>query len=233
MPILTVIIKDNGEPKVVKYTYTALWNELKGIPGVALIIADSWFQGLQKVNPKTKFVCFVEADCLVSSGYFESLLGLMNKIEDHRHIAVLSPATAVRVWVNRIYGYGFHDKIGDSLVPRLDPKYAMPYPVQAAYIPGALIRLTMLQRYMEEHSLPRDIEVDLQRMSIMLSFGFWLQHVNNGIGERVYVSPNTVYATTEEYVNSIYDIDSNDFNDIDTLKGMFRSQSIGLLERNV
>lgn len=225
--MLTIIIRDNGEPKVTKYTYGLLWNEIKDIPRAQILISKSWLDGLDKMNPKNKFVSFVEADCLVSSGYYHSLIGLMMKHPDYRHIAVLSSSVAVKVWVNRIYGYEFNKDLTDGLIPITEARYRYTYPVQVGYIPGSLIRVGMLRKLLEARNISKRMEENIPRFSLQLSLGFWGQNINNGIGERVYVSPATTYATTDESVNSIIQFYQNrDVENFELLAKTFRQQMI-------
>lgn len=63
--MITVIIRHEGEDNVIKLTYENLWRELKDITGASLRVSPTWFGALEEV--KTKFVCFVESDCLVLS----------------------------------------------------------------------------------------------------------------------------------------------------------------------
>jgi hypothetical protein len=49
--MITVVIKNDGEPKVIQLTYQNLWKELKDIPGAELKINADWFEELPK--PRT------------------------------------------------------------------------------------------------------------------------------------------------------------------------------------
>lgn len=204
--MLTVIIKDNGEKNVTKFTYQALWRELKDIPGAELYVNSSWFEGLKRMNSKNRFVCFVEPDCLVGSGYFSSMLGLLEKNEDKRSIAVMGSATAVSIWVNKMFGYKMNDAFDKQITPIKQDDIRAPHPVQIAYVPGSIIRVTMLKHFLEAYPMTDGLEDDLIKLSLILSLGFWGQSVGNGIGCRVYINPLSTYATTENHVNDIAQI---------------------------
>ena len=219
--MLTVVIKNDGEESVVRLTYHNLWKEIKDIPGAELIIENDWLDAIQKVS--NDFICFVESDCLVTSGYFQSQLGLMKKNKYFRKMAVMSSATSVKIWANKIYGYNVGQSHMDGVIPNKVKKSTSPYPVEIAYIPGAIVRVSMLGRLLEEMKPVPGWQSDLVYFSTQLSLGFWSQGVGNGIGNMVYINPNASYATTEDYVNDISRIDT-DLPE-QTFK-MFRSQSI-------
>lgn len=212
--MITVIIKDNGEPNVIKLTYENLYKELKDINDSKLIVSASWFDALSKV--KTPYVCFVEPDCLVSSGYFSSLLGLYTKSSTYHQLAVMGSKIGVNNWANNFYAYEVGDNYSDGIIPCTDKKSSAPYPVQIAYIPGALIRTKRLVELLGKLKLNNGSEKDLVHLSAELSLGFWR------IGRRVNVNPNTAYVTTEDYVNDItkYDFKTGD------LVSMFKKESI-------
>ena len=209
--MLTVVIKDNGELNVTKLTYQNLWRELKDIPDSQLVISDSWLDHLPKVS--TTYVCFVEADCLVNSGYFTSQVNLFKKNSMFRKLAMLSSSTAVNYWHNKFYGYCVND-FGD-VSPIKNFKSKSPYPVQIGYVPGAIIRMSMLNKVKFK---TKNIEDDLVYFSTEMSLEFWRQ----GDGNRTHINPNTTYVTTEGYVNDISSIDV----DIDDLRDLFKKESI-------
>ena len=223
--MLSVVIKDNHEPNVIKLTYENLYRELKDIEASELLVADSWLDSLGGV--KNKFVCFVEADCLVSSGYFSSQIGLFNKNKFLRRLAVMASSTAVNDWGNRFYGYSIGDKYSDGVMPVRDKKARVPYPVQIAYIPGAVIRTVTLQKMLDELDLLNGIEKDLVLFSTQLSLGFWRHGLNYGKavgsgGCLVHINPNATYVTTEDYVNDLGKFDPKAGDLVD----MFHGESI-------
>lgn len=215
--MLTVIIKDNGEPNVIKLTYENIWRELKNIPDAEILVEEDWFNGLSKV--KTKFVCFVESDCLITSGYFESLIGFIKKNPLLGHLAVLSTATAVGTWAVRFFGYSLGNTYVDGVVPNIDKKNTKLsfYTIQIAYIPGAIIRTKMLKELFAKSSLVvNGKDMDLAQLSTLLSLEFWRKKW------MVYIAPNSTYCTTETYVNNIGDFDPK----AKDLVGKFASESI-------
>lgn len=212
--MISVIIKDSGESNVIKLTYENLYKELKDINGSRLIVSSSWFDALDKV--KTPYVCFVEADCLVNSGYFSSLLGLFTKSSTYDQLAVMGSKVGVNNWANNIFGYAVGDNYSDGIIPCKDKKSSAPYPVQIAYLPGALIRTKRLTELLGKLDLGTGIENQLVHLSLELSLGFWR------IGRRINVNPNTCYVTTEDYVNDIAKYDSK----ASDLVTMFKKESI-------
>lgn len=189
--MLTVVIRDNGEPNVVQLTFENLYSELKDIYGSELLVRDRWFD---LDNVKNRYVCFVEADCLVSPGYFKAQMEGLNKKGYSRLTGVMSGATAINYWPNQIYGY--QAGLVDGLLPNRKPKSSVPFTVQVAYIPGAILRMTMLKTALQDLKFD-GLEEDLVYLSGELSIAFWKR------GYRVYVNPKASYLTTEEYVNDI------------------------------
>lgn len=206
--MITVIIKDNDEPKVTQLTYENLWRELKDIPGAQLIVSKDWFAPL-KDRSVNKYICLVEPDCLVSSGYFASQIGLLKKDAYFRKLAILSSVTGVNNWANRFYGYTIdvgHDK---KVTPVREKRSNAVDSVQIAYVPGSIVRASMLKQVIEQQpGLSKTADKDLVLFSTMLSLGFWRQ----GDGNRVHLNPNAVYVTTESYVNDLgsFVVDADD-----------------------
>ena len=187
--MITVIIRDSGEPQVLKLTYENLWRELKDIANARLEVG-SW--GTSD-NP---YICWVEPDCLVNSGYFSSMVGLLKK-PANRKISVLSSSVGINTWANRIYGYRLGETYADGVIPTREKKGTYLYPVQIAYIPGAVMRVNLLRPVLDELKPGNGWENDLVHLSTRLSLAFWNQK------KRVYINPNTTYVTTEDYVNDI------------------------------
>lgn len=219
--MLSVVIKDGGEPSVVALTYQNLWKELKDITGAELLVSTDWFATLPKI--KNLYVCFVEADCLVNSGYFTSQLGLYQKDRRLRKLAMLSTATGVNNWANRFFGYSIekHWKGVDSAaikLPFIEPNRQMKsrgvYPIQIGYVPGSIIRVRTLRELLKTVRPSSD----LRRLSTDISLGFWRM----GDGNRVHINPNSTYVSTEEYINDLGTFDPK----ADDLMEMFRRESI-------
>ena len=215
--MITIIIKNDGEESVVKLTYDNIWREIKDIPDAEIIVANHWFDAISEV--KNNYVCLVEADCLINSGYFSSQIGLLKKNPHFRKIAVMASATAVNQWHNKFYGYSLGDNYADGVIPNKKNKSSSPYPVQIAYIPGAIIRVGMLRRLLQDSKATNGWESNLTRLSALVSLGFWSQ----GDGNRVHLNPNASYCTTEDYVN---DIGRFDIPVPGALINMFQKESI-------
>lgn len=213
--MLTVIIQDSGEENVIKLTYQNLWRELKNITGAELLVGN-WIDELD--NVKNNYVCFVEADCLVSSGYFSSQIGLFKKNPLFRKLGILSSSTGVNNWANRFYGYKLGNNYSEGVIPELTKKSTAVYPVQIGFVPGSIIRMTMLKQALQTLGIGNN-PIDLIKFSTELSLAFWQQ----GDGNRVHLNPNTTYVTTEDYVNDIGSfIPTNNPN----LTSMFKKESI-------
>lgn len=241
--MLTCIIKDNGEENVIKLTYENIYRELKSIPGAELTVSETWLGALNRVE--NRYVVFLESDCLVSGGYFDSMLGLLQKSPHFRKIAMMTSSTGVNNWANRFYGYSgdqvwsnkAHLDDGTELQtknnyikPNKEKKSTGVYPVQVGYVPGSLLHMGMLTKALSTLNAQEGIENNLAQMSILLSLTFWGQggakegsdSFGGGIGNRVHINPNSTYVTTEEYVNDLQPGDKR----MDKLMAMFKAQSI-------
>jgi len=203
--MITVIILDNNEPKVIELTYENLWRELKDIPGSELVVSDEWFTPLQRV--KNPYVCFVEPDCLVTSGYFSSQMGLLKKNPMFRKIAMMSSATGVNNWANKFYGYNIGNDYADGILPNKEKKSNQVYPVQIGYVPGSIISMSILMPTIREVKPTNRWKKDLVFLSTQLSLAFWTGGIgtkpSSYSGNRVHINPNVTYVTTEDYVNDI------------------------------
>lgn len=198
--MLTVAIKDNHEPKVIQLTYENLHKELKDIQGSDLCVVDHWSDAISRAtSKKNNYICFVEADCLVNSGYFGSMLGLFKKNPYFRKLAMLASGTGVNNWGNKFYGYRLGDNYSDGIIPNREKKSNAVYPVQIGFVPGSIIRVNMLHHALSEIKLTNAMEDDLVYLSTQLSLAFW----NQGDGNRVHINPNTTYVSTEDYINDI------------------------------
>lgn len=226
--MVTIVIKNNGEDNVVQLTYQNLWREIKDIPDAELIVSENWFDYVGKT--KNNYMCFVEADCLVNSGYFSSQVGLFKKNPMFRKLAMLSSAVGVNTWSNKFYGYKINQAWSDKetvddkqiqtkntfIEPSRDKKSRAVYPVEIGYVPGAIIRSSMLQQALGDVGYPNT--EDLIHLSEQLSLAFWKQ----GDGNRVHINPNTTYVTTEEYVNDTAQLHT----ELGNLSEMFKKESI-------
>lgn len=213
--MLSVVIQDNDEPNVIKLTFQNLWKELKDIPDAELLVSKEW------LSPTTKntYVCFVEADCLVSSGYFTSQLGLFKKNPMFRKLAMQSSSIGVNNWANKFYGYQLGENYAEGILPVREKHSSSVYPVQIGYVPGAIIRKKMLADALNTEGIKSTRDMNLVELSTRLSLAFWSQ----GDGNRVHINPNTSYVTTEDYVNDIGKFNSKADQ---KLVDMFKKESI-------
>lgn len=202
--MVSVIILDKGEQSVVQYTFEKLYTELKDIPGSELLIKKDW----DISHIKNRFVCFVEPDCLITEGYFKKQLELFQTLSPR--VIILSSATAVVRWENCIYGY-FIENI--RFIPIRKPKANRPYPVQIAYIPGAIIRTSSLKKLLKQISLPKGYHNDLVYYSSLISLSSWEKgltfddkHPEGQLGSQIYINPEVTYVTTEDYVNDLAEL---------------------------
>lgn len=208
--MISVVILDGGEPQVTQLTFENLYKELKDIYGSELLIKDKWFE-LDDI--KNRYVCFVEPDCLVSEGYFRRQLEGLNSKGYARQIGIMSSVTSVCYWDNKIYGYKTDIDLR-GVMPNRKQKSTAPFNVQVAYIPGSIIRLSMLKTCLQDIEI-KNLENDLVFLSYELSMAFWKRSSNSqGKGYRVYLNPKNSYLTTEDYVNDIGKFDSSIESDV-------------------
>lgn len=200
--MVSVILKDCGEPKVVQLTFENLYTELKDIPGSELLVKDSW----NAADVKNRFVCFVEADCLLSEGYFKKQLEAFRGLSPR--VVALAPSVAVSYWDNKFYGY----YLGlEGTIPNRRQKGNNPHPLQVAYIPGTLIRTSSLKKLLPKLAASEETD-DLVYYSTRLSMGFWEKgitlddkHPEGQLGTQIYINPAVTYLSTEDYINDIAD----------------------------
>lgn len=213
--MISVIIQDKGEANVIKLTYQNLWKELKDIEDAELLVSTDW------LTPTTKntYVCFVEADCLVNSGYFASQIGLFKKNPMFRKLAMLSASIGVNNWANKFYGYELGENYAEGILPVRDKHSSQVYPVQIGYVPGSIMRKKMLGEALKSEGINSTKDMNLVELSTRLSLAFWQQ----GDGNRVHINPNASYVTTEDYVNDIGKFDSKVGQN---LVDMFKKESI-------
>jgi hypothetical protein len=202
--MVSCIIRDNGEPSVIQYTFQKLYTELKDIHGSELLIKKDW----DISHVKNRFVCFVEPDCLLSEGYFKKQLELFQTLSPR--VIMLGSATAVRRWDNCIYGYFIEDT---KLIPNRRPKANRTYPVQVAYIPGTIMRTSSLKKLLKKTTVPKGYENDLVYYSSLISLSSWEKgltfddkHPEGQLGSQIYINPGVSYVTTEDYVNDLADL---------------------------
>lgn len=190
--MLSVILPRSAEPTVIQMTQEQLQKELQEVNGSELLVTDSWGEGIAKC--RTDFICLVEADCLVNSGYFGSMMGLFKKNPYYRQLGIMSSATGINNWANKIYGYHLGSNYSDGVMPNKESKSTSPYFLGVAFIPGAIIRMSTLKRVMQDFEYFESYANDLVYFSTMLSLEFLRK------GSRISINPNATYVTTEDYV---------------------------------
>lgn len=207
--MVTVIIPSTDEPKVVQYTKELIGRE--GFPaGSKVLVESSWEAGFKKV--KTDFVCFLEPDCLVSSGYFMSLTGLLAGRSKMNKVAMMTSGTCVKYWPIKHYGYSFD---GRAAEPVMKASSTEPYNVRVGYVPGAIIRMSTLESVKGNLSFNTE---DIVKLSVKLSLAFW----KNGGGCQVMVNPNTSYVTNDDIAGVTNYIDEP----LGKLTKLFKQRSI-------
>lgn len=187
--MLSVILPRWAEPTVIHLTQENLQRELEAVNGAELLVTDSWSEGIAKT--RNDYICLVEPDCLVSSGYFASMMGLFTK-SHFRKLSIMSATTSVLDWENRFYGYQVGNNYSDGVWPVLKSKSTSPYPVQIAYVPGSILRMSMLNKIMPNVDFQAK---NLTKLSTDVSLECWR---NNG---HVLINPNSSYCTTEDHVS--------------------------------
>lgn len=215
--MVSVIILDNGESNVIQLTFENLYRELKDIYGSELLIKDKWFD-LEGI--KNRYVCFVEADCLVEPGYFSSQLERFSEKGYSRNMAIMSSTTSINYWDNKIYGYHINSD-GAGVAPNRKPKSRVPFTVEVAYIPGSIIRVGTLKTILADFTHQTN---DLVYLSWELCMALWEKSAEaQGKGYRVYLNPRTSYLTTEDYVNDLGKFNTEASSDVISL---FSKESI-------
>lgn len=214
--MVSVIILNNGEDSVVQMTFEDLYKELKDINGSELLIKDNWFD---LENIKNRYICFVEADCLVERGYFHSMLEKFKEKGYSRNMALMSSSTSISYWNNKIYGYHLNESGG--ITPNREPKSRVPFTVEVAYIPGSIIRMSMLESILKDFDHQTK---DLVKLSSEMSIALWKKSAQSqGKGYRIYLNPRTSYLSTENYVNDLGQFETSV---TDSILSLFGKESI-------
>lgn len=195
--MLSVILPKTDEPTVVEMTRDNLKKELKSIPGIELLVVESWEEGIRQA--RNTYVCIVEPDCLVSAGYFQSNLNLFIKNNHYRKLAMVASCVGANNWGNRIINFhmapvesqqGPYKVTSWYIRPDREKRSTTLYPVQVGFIPGAIIRRSAMADFLTKHK--KFIHHDPVQMSTQVCFYFW------NTNRRVHVNPNTTYVSTFE-----------------------------------
>lgn len=200
---LTVVIPRSAEPTVIQLTQENLQRELETVNGSEILVVDTWGEGIAKC--RTEFICLVEPDCLVNSGYFSSMIGLFKKNPYYRQLGIMGASTGIDNWANKVYGYSFVREWSEEspegiktlltdIRANKEKKSDAPYRAQMVFVPGAVIRMSMLKRVLKDFPFESYMQ-DLVYFSTRMSMEFWYQ---NG---HVSLNPNSTYVTTETYVD--------------------------------
>lgn len=198
--MLSVILPRTDEPTVLQLTQENLQKELGSVPGAELLLADNWEDGIMRA--RNDFICLVEPDCLVSSGYFASNLGLFTKSDHFRKLAMVTSAVGLDNWANRIFGYKLESiEYGDPKVMSTSEMEIRPvktktqnslFAIEIGFLPGAVIRKSVARYLLNEFKQLRT--KNLVQLSTETSFRLW------ETGRRVHVNPNTTYVSTVPYL---------------------------------
>ncbi len=173
MKLLSVIIPKSNDSRFQE----ACKAELKGLD-YEIISTVSWKDGLKHATGE--YVCFMDDTAQLSEGYFWENLRIFTSQPSFRKLAVVG--SAVRDLDHDVKVYGYILSLSGSkpkIFPSHLPSSSQPYTVQIAYIPGAIIRRSVL----EDEKFGRDMVAD----SIRLSLRLWSE------GSRLYLNPYTTY----------------------------------------
>lgn len=206
--MISVIIKRSDEPKVIQMTQADLVKQLSSLAGAEIILEDTWSEGLKRV--RTPYVSLVEPDCVFSSSYYSSNVGLMKKAHEktdphkwgggggYQKLAMIASCLGVRDFGNRIYNFEL-GQVQDINVNKVTGKawHIVPtrtklnmklYHVQVGFVPGAVIRMSAIKDIIEDELWDGD---DLVKLSTAVSFYLW------DTGRRIQLNPNTTYVSTD------------------------------------
>lgn len=192
--MLTTILRRNAEPNIIQLTQEIIVGEMSKLNRSEMLTEDSWAEGLKKV--RTPFVCLLEADCVLSSGYFWDALEPFREdghnpekgTGGYTKLAVISPVVGVESFTNRIYGYGIE---GDEAYPKSTKDSDGPYHVQIGYVPGAIMRYASIKN--------ADVDwdnKDLVRLSAEVCLELW------NTGRRVQINPAVTYVSSYYLVDA-------------------------------
>ncbi len=204
--MLSVLLLQN---KHTKRQEKSLSNELRG-EDHELITANSWAEGLKK--SKGEYVCFIEMEARVSDNFFHDLLDVFLDQPSFRKLAFVAPSVSKPAWFDskRIYGYSISEA---GIVPIPMKSSVSPYFIQIGYLPGAIIRKSIIENL-------EDVEKDPVMGSVRMSLNFW----SNGL--RCLIDPRAVYVTNSLVEQAIF-IQDQLPEDVERLRQMFKREAIG------
>lgn len=152
--------------------------ELQGLQH-EVIRAANWQDGL--LQAQGEFVSFLEPRSRVSRNYFKKNMKIFTSQPLFRKLVMVASSVNLPDSKHNIYGYLLSLEGSEpSLLPSRIMSSREPYSIQIGYIPGAILRRSVLQG-----SLFVDDPVET---SIRVSLDFWQR------GWRLLINPNTVYS---------------------------------------
>lgn len=155
-----------------------------------IIHADNWQEGYKK--SRGEFVCFLDPDCDFSNDYFAKNMQVFTSQSSFKRLAMV--ASAVETPKHKVYGYLLTLHGQPAVLPSYIRSSAEPYGVQIAYVPGAIIRRTMLEKV--DHLFD-----DALNNSVRLSLEFWK------LGSRCFINPETTFYSKTENIDLPFDVD--------------------------
>lgn len=187
----------------------SLQSELRG-EDYEIITAPTWNDGLDVAAGE--YVCFVEPEAHFSDNFFHDLLDVFLEQPSFRKLAFVAPSGSKPSWMStkRVYGY----KITDStIVPSFAKSSIAPYSIQIGYLPGAIIRKSILGNL-------DDVQKDPIMGSVRMCLKFWA----NGL--RCLIDPRAVYTVPVTPIELGIYIKDGLPEDIEELVNMFERESI-------
>lgn len=185
--MLSIILNDNEEEKVVDYTEELLEEQTSKMD-VEIIRASSWRMGLEMSGGD--FLCYLEPDCLLSDDYLMVGMNAMFTNDKYRKLAMISPVLCARYWNREIHGY--KNEMGE-IVPCIpeDRKTYLPdfkrdfTPIQIGYFPGSIIRRSAANRLHFNSDTPL-------KSSVENSIALWEE------GNRILLNPHIKYVSNRD-----------------------------------
>lgn len=203
--LLSVILPNSQETEL-----TEEWcrKELKGIDH-EIIVDTNWSRGF--LRAKGEFISFLEADCVISEGYFKKLLEVFKDKPSYRKLAMVTPVLGANSWTTQIFGYLLSPT---SIMPSRIRSSSELYLIQIGFIPGAIIRRTSLVGV-----LPKNKDVMME--SVNLSVFLWEN------GQRVALNPEAVYVSADDQLDLPYHVERQLVERLEPIITMWKRELIG------
>jgi len=227
-------------------TQTDLVKQLGSTNGAEIILVDTWGEGLRQV--RTPYVSLIEPDCVFSSSYYSSNVGIMVKAQPRvagskgrshtsgirggggdMKFAMLASCLGINNFANRIYNYRL-DKIKEgefavgSKKAEIKGWHVQPFREKLNSKPYE-VQIAFVPGAVIRVSAIKDIiddelwdDKDLVKLSTAVSFYLW----NNG--RRIKVNPNTTYVSLDKKLEipPLFSVDIPD-----RVKNLFSQEYIG------